>query len=135
MLICLGNFPSQSISFSYISDCISSSSSETHITFDDKNRLGLYVTIPIYFCILFVVAFISYRRVQRQIGDGVADHLTSHYLGGRSFGEFTIAATVFASLFSGYTVIGIPNESFRRGFYAFVSVLKSSSSLLFVNIL
>ena len=51
--------------------------------------------------------------------DGVADQLTSHYLGGRAFGEVTIAGTVFASLFSGYTVIGIPNESFRRGFYGF----------------
>ena len=84
-----------------------------------QNRLGLYITIPLYFCILGFVAWISYRRIQRMQADGVADQLTSHYLGGRAFGEVTIAGTVFASLFSGYTVIGIPNESFRRGFYGF----------------
>ncbi|EJK71773.1 hypothetical protein THAOC_06754 [Thalassiosira oceanica] len=47
------------------------------------------------------------------------DMLTGHYLGGRSFGPLLIAGTIFASIFSGYTVIGVPNESYRRGFYGF----------------
>ena len=43
--------------------------------------------------------------------------MAGHYLGGRSFGPFITGATIFASLFSGYTVVGVPNESFRLGFY------------------
>ena len=109
------------VSVSFSSNKSSSSASRHHlfISMQQQNRLGLYITIPLYFCILGIVAWISYRRIQRMQSDGVADQLTSHYLGGRAFGEITIAGTVFASLFSGYTVIGIPNEAFRRGFYAF----------------
>ena len=44
---------------------------------------------------------------------------SGHYLGGRAFGPILIAGTVFASLFSGYTVVGIPNESFKGGFQGF----------------
>jgi Na+/proline symporter len=44
--------------------------------------------------------------------------LTAHYLGGRDFGPLLTAGTVFASLFSGYTVIGVPNEAFRNGWSA-----------------
>lgn len=43
--------------------------------------------------------------------------VVGHYLGGRSFGPLVTGATIFASLFSGYTVVGVPNESFQRGFY------------------
>jgi sodium/proline symporter len=38
---------------------------------------------------------------------------------GRTFGPWVTAGTMFASVFSGYTVVGIPNESFTKGFYAF----------------
>ena len=41
-----------------------------------------------------------------------------HYLGGRTFGPLVTAGTVFASLFSGYAVVGIPNEAFRYGWSA-----------------
>ena len=41
--------------------------------------------------------------------------LTAHYLGGRDFGPLLTAGTLFASLFSGYTVIGVPNEAFKLG--------------------
>jgi Na+/proline symporter len=45
--------------------------------------------------------------------DKVNDKLTAHYLGGRDFGAFLTAGTVFASIFSGYTVIGVPNEAYN----------------------
>ena len=41
--------------------------------------------------------------------DGTNDHLSAHYLGGRSFGPIVSAGTVFASFFSGYTVVGVVN--------------------------
>ena len=81
------------------------------------NRTGLYIAVPIYFCILGVAAFYSYRKLNKQVNEGTTDYVTGHYLAGRSFGPVVTAGTVFASLFSGYTVVGIPNECFKVGFY------------------
>ena len=50
---------------------------------------------------------------------GVSDKLTSHYLGGRSFGPLVTMGTLFASQYSGYTVIGIPNEAYWIGFLVY----------------
>jgi sodium/proline symporter len=47
-----------------------------------------------------------------------SDALSAHYLGGRSFGPLMTAGTMFASLFSGYTVVGVPNEAFNTGWAA-----------------
>lgn len=82
-----------------------------------ENRTGLYVSIPVYFGILAASAFWAYRRMERM--KETTDAISNHYLGGRAFGPFLTAGTVFASLFSGYTVVGIPNEAFRTGFLSF----------------
>jgi Na+/proline symporter len=47
--------------------------------------------------------------MEKQNSDGMTDHLMNHYLGGRDFGAILSAGTVYASLFSGYTVVGIVN--------------------------
>jgi len=51
----------------------------------------------------------AYFRVEKMKQEGTADHLSAHYLGGRNFGPLLTAGTVFASFFSGYTVVGIVN--------------------------
>lgn len=84
-----------------------------------ENRGALYVAIPVYFVVLGVVAFFSYRRARSLEKKQANDQLVGHYLGGRDFGPILTAGTVFASCFSGYTVVGVPNESFTRGFYGF----------------
>eukprot|EP00578_Thalassiosira_sp_NH16_P011569 CAMPEP_0181121150 /NCGR_PEP_ID=MMETSP1071-20121207/24574_1 /TAXON_ID=35127 /ORGANISM="Thalassiosira sp., Strain NH16" /LENGTH=730 /DNA_ID=CAMNT_0023205929 /DNA_START=48 /DNA_END=2240 /DNA_ORIENTATION=- len=85
----------------------------------EENRAGLYVAIPVYFVILALVAYVSNRKLKRLEKNQQTDQLTGHYLGGRSFGPIVVAGTIFASQFSGYTVVGVPNESFRTGFYGF----------------
>lgn len=84
-----------------------------------ENRLGLYVAIPLYFAILGIAAILSHKRVKQMERNAQTDQLSAHYLGGRSFGPIVIAGTIFASQFSGYTVVGVPNESFRNGFVGF----------------
>eukprot|EP00523_Entomoneis_sp_CCMP467_P001185 CAMPEP_0168750260 /NCGR_PEP_ID=MMETSP0724-20121128/17173_1 /TAXON_ID=265536 /ORGANISM="Amphiprora sp., Strain CCMP467" /LENGTH=730 /DNA_ID=CAMNT_0008798261 /DNA_START=26 /DNA_END=2218 /DNA_ORIENTATION=+ len=83
-----------------------------------ENRTGLYVSIPVYFVVLGLSALWAYKRLEKMTTAGT-DHLSGHYLGGRAFGPLLTAGTVFASLFSGYTVVGIPNEAYRSGFYSF----------------
>lgn len=83
-----------------------------------ENRTGLYVTIPIYFCLLAGATFWAYRRMEQMSHDKTADKLSAHYIGGRNFGPLLITGTLFASMYSGYTVVGIPNEAFRNGWIA-----------------
>ncbi|KAL7547566.1 hypothetical protein ACHAWF_010859 [Thalassiosira exigua] len=79
----------------------------------EEHQIGLYISIPVYFCVLGGCAFWANRRMAKMEHDNVNDKLTAHYLGGRDFGVFLTAGTVFASLFSGYTVIGVPNEAYN----------------------
>jgi len=86
------------------------------------NRIGLYVAIPVYFCILAGAAYGANRRNRRLhleneengVPDG-GDALTGHYLGGRTFGPLLTMGTMFAGWFSGYTIVGVPNEAYRVG--------------------
>eukprot|EP00934_Nitzschia_sp_Nitz4_P000001 Nitzschia sp. Nitz4//NODE_159_length_47236_cov_74.723851//36053//38332//NITZ4_additional_000014-RA//-1//CDS//3329531761//1//frame0 len=80
-----------------------------------ENRTGLYVSVPVYFVLLAGAAFWAYRKMENMEHNQTADKLAAHYLGGRDFGPLLTAGTLFASLFSGYTVIGVPNEAFRSG--------------------
>lgn len=80
-----------------------------------ENRTGLYVAVPAYFCLLAAAAFWAYRKMENMKHSGVSDKLSAHYLGGRDFGPLMTAGTLFASLFSGYTVIGVPNEAYALG--------------------
>jgi len=94
----------------------------------EEHRAGLYVAIPIYFLVLAGSAVWAYKREQVLRKQGHTDEITNHYLGGRNFGPVLTAGTIFASLFSGYTVVGIPNEAFRSGWFS----LRWLSSILVV---
>jgi len=83
-----------------------------------ENRTGLYVAVPVYFCLLATTAIWAYRRMEQMSNDKTADKLSAHYIGGRNFGPLLITGTMFASLYSGYTVVGIPNEAFKNGWNA-----------------
>jgi len=71
-----------------------------------ENRRGLYVVIPVYFAILAGCAVYANRRMSsiRKRSNAMA----THYLGGRDFGFVLSAGTFFATVFSGYTIIGVP---------------------------
>ena len=73
-----------------------------------ESRTGLYVTIPLYFMVLGGCAWWAHRRIVKMESEGVAGAISAHYLGGRDFGWIVTAGTFFASLFSGYTVVGVP---------------------------
>lgn len=80
----------------------------------------MYVTVPLYFVLIACCAYWGQTKQRRMQADGVSDKLSSHYLGGRALGPLLTAGTIFASFYSGYTVVGIPNEAFdRNGWMAF----------------
>jgi len=59
-----------------------------------------------------------------------ADTLSSHYLGARDLGPILTTGTIFASFFSGYTVIGIPNEAYHNGWLALRWVAGGSAIMM-----
>jgi Na+/proline symporter len=79
---------------------------------------ALYVAIPLYIVMLVASAYWAHTRMEKMTSTGTTDHISAHYLGGRSFGPLVTAGTIFASLFSGYTAIGIPNEAYNKGWTA-----------------
>jgi Na+/proline symporter len=86
-----------------------------------EHRTGLYVAIPI--------TFWAYRRMEKMKHEGVTDQLQAHYLGGREFGSILTAGTIFASFFSGYTVVGVPDEAYEKGWIA-LRWLPSSAGII-----
>ncbi|CAB9503729.1 Sodium/proline symporter [Seminavis robusta] len=58
------------------------------------------------------------------------DILYSHYLGGRSLGPVLTTGTIFASFFSGYTVVGIPNEAYSKNGFMALRWLASSMAIM-----
>lgn len=45
--------------------------------------------------------------------------IRDHFVASRSISDFVLAMTTFATIFSGYTVVGVPGEMFTYGFFSF----------------
>jgi SSS family solute:Na+ symporter/sodium/pantothenate symporter len=74
-------------------------------------ELGIIVTI--YFGALFAIIFFAAKSKGTP-----KSLLDEQYLAGRSLGPAVLGVSLCASMFSGYTVIGIPAEAFSTGFSA-----------------
>jgi len=77
---------------------------------------GVWVVISIYFLILFGI--LAWVKFCSKFPDELEKPLESHYLAGRKLGPIVLGTSLAASLFSGYTVVGIPAEAFIDGFSA-----------------
>lgn len=104
---------------------------------DQINRIpGISISVGVYFVILLLCATWANRRNRKEVSVGsaqlsagaegpgqtqeerqyqypITDTLSSHYLSGRSLNSVLTTGTIFASFFSGYSVVGIPNEAYQ----------------------
>ncbi len=71
-------------------------------------QLGV-VALVFYLAALVVVAEIA-RRSRRDLGR------SDHYLAGRGLGTFVLFLTLYATAYSGNSLLGYPGEAYRRGF-------------------
>lgn len=81
------------------------------MTTDSSIPVGLIIAIPLFLAVNALLAVVGARWMNRLSHDSSEDVLTAHYLGGRSFGPWLTLGTTFATMFSGFTIIGIPNDS------------------------
>ncbi|MFP8876039.1 MAG: sodium:solute symporter family protein [Myxococcota bacterium] len=72
------------------------------------DQLGV-VALGIYLLILVVVAEVA-RRARRETSPA------DHFLAGRELGVFVIFLTLYATAYSGNSLLGYPGEAYRRGF-------------------
>ena len=75
-----------------------------------ENRLGIYLAVPAYFLVLTgCLYWVSAKKKGSQdAAGGVPEKIESHFLAGRDVNWFITACTFFTSLYSGYTIIGVP---------------------------
>jgi Na+/proline symporter len=73
---------------------------------------GPLVVLGLYICGIMGIAVLGYRH-------RAEDTMDDHYLARGSLGNTVLVLSTFASLFSGYTVIGVPGNAYRQGYFAF----------------
>ena len=78
----------------------------------------IWIVLGLYFLVLLGLAYWSWRRLQEAIRDSTATGLRHYYLAGGTMGRLVTTCSTIASLFSGYTIVGIPAEAVRDGFNA-----------------
>ena len=76
-----------------------------------------------YPSLLLLLRYLGTIRTRRLSHKTSEDVLTAHFLGGRSFGSVVLFGTMFASLFSGGTVVGIPEEAYETGWITMRNII------------
>ena len=72
----------------------------------------VYLCLGFYVCAMLLVTFIANRQNSAaEAAGGDASAVSQHFLGGKSFGTITLTLTALASVYSGFTVVGVPNEA------------------------
>jgi Na+/proline symporter len=87
-------------------------------------RPDLYYIFAIYLSIIFGIAIYIYYENKKKTVKEDANQIGDHFLAGKSTNLLILCATTFSTIFSGYTMIGVPSEAYEDG--------KSSVSLLSV---
>eukprot|EP00994_Dinema_validum_P004496 NODE_254_length_2086_cov_93.621502_g171_i0.p1 GENE.NODE_254_length_2086_cov_93.621502_g171_i0~~NODE_254_length_2086_cov_93.621502_g171_i0.p1 ORF type:complete len:489 (+),score=85.04 NODE_254_length_2086_cov_93.621502_g171_i0:63-1529(+) len=80
---------------------------------------GVWIVLVVYLLALGCAAFYARWRNRPHTQTTRTAHVTQHYLAGKGMGRLVLTASTLASLFSGYTVAGIPAEAHARGWFAF----------------
>jgi len=79
---------------------------------DQSENTALYIIMGVYAILLLSVGVFAFRLKKREMSNVSAS--SAHF--GGSFNPVFLTLTLIASIFSGYTVTGIPAEAYRAGF-------------------
>merc|ERR1719244_1628028 len=75
-----------------------------------------YVVLAVYVLLAAIVTVAA--RVKNSDPNDSSSHVATHFLGSKNFGPYLLIMTTFASIFSGYTVVGVPTDAGLHGFTA-----------------
>jgi len=80
---------------------------------------GVWVVLGLYVAFLIGIAVYGFYRQCYHTYEKAGDKTEDHYNAGQSLGMLILPLTYFATMFSGYTVVGIPGEVWRTGWFGF----------------
>lgn len=80
---------------------------------------GIWVAMGLYLAALLACAIVPFIRQKRwvRVADTDGTAASKHFIAGGTLGMFVIPLTLFATLFSGVSLVGIPSEASTNGFY------------------
>ena len=76
-----------------------------------------YILLGVYVALMICVT-VRANWEKRKTAEIDEAYVSNHFLAAKNFGVVILALTTFASVFSGYTVVGVPNEAGNNGFTA-----------------
>lgn len=79
----------------------------------------VWVFISMYLIGLLGIGVYSFVKSKSSAEDTVNSAMTEHYLANKNFGNVVLALSTFATVYSGYTVVGVPQEMYEKGFFAY----------------
>lgn len=77
-----------------------------------SGNVVLYAVVGIYIALLICIAKVAHARKRRDSAE--LGKVKAHFSG--SYGSFVLMLTTFSTVYSGFTVTGIPDEAFAKGF-------------------
>lgn len=80
-----------------------------------EENILLYACIGAYMLLMAVITILAYRRKRKALATGT-QALAAQY--GGTFSPVLLTLTTFSSVFSGYTVMGVPQEASMKGYFA-----------------
>jgi len=99
--------------------------SPTNVAFAD---IEVGVLVWVFLCIYlgFLLSIAMYGFFKTLELTSVMAKIDDHFVASRGLGYAVLALTVFATVFSGYTVVGVPGEVWKLGFFGFRWLLSIS---------
>lgn len=79
--------------------------------------MDLYYVFGVYLALIFAIAIYIFFDKKKKSQQEAHDNIGEHFLAGKSTNLFILCATTFSTIFSGYTMIGVPNEAYDDGTY------------------
>eukprot|EP01084_Bolivina_argentea_P132593 233997_1 len=77
-----------------------------------------YLLLALYVTAMTTVTIIANKQNKKSDESTNNNMVSTHFLASKSFGTLTLLLTTFASIFSGYTLVGVPDEAGNDGFIA-----------------
>jgi Na+/proline symporter len=82
-----------------------------------KDEFGQWIVIGLYLGLLLSILLLS-KFLRARSANKEESPILEHFFAGRSLGPAVLGFSVFASMFSGYTVVALPAEAYDKGFSA-----------------
>ena len=86
----------------------------------EDNNTGVYITLTLYLLLTALVTWLANRDNRKEEArEGEETLIKTHFLGGKNLDLRVLYLTSFATYFSGYTCVGVPNDAFKQGYNSF----------------